>query len=97
VTLHGFALNVATDLAYFDAIVPCGIDGCQMTSVAALGRPEVTLDALGGAIAERFAALFDRAIVAEVPPSQLWGLLDSTASDCEARSDSIRTTTRIGS
>jgi lipoate-protein ligase B len=33
VTLHGFALNVAPDLAWFDAIVPCGIQGVEMTSV----------------------------------------------------------------
>lgn len=34
VTLHGFALNVAPDLAWFDAIVPCGLSGVEMTSVA---------------------------------------------------------------
>ncbi len=34
VTWHGFALNVTTDLSYFDLIVPCGIQGVQMTSVA---------------------------------------------------------------
>jgi lipoyl(octanoyl) transferase len=34
VTWHGFALNVSTDLAYFDRIVPCGIPGVEMTSVA---------------------------------------------------------------
>lgn len=33
VTWHGFALNVLTDLSYFDLIVPCGITGVQMTSV----------------------------------------------------------------
>jgi lipoate-protein ligase B len=34
VTWHGFALNVTTDLRYFDLIVPCGIAGVTMTSVA---------------------------------------------------------------
>ncbi|MGA2411048.1 MAG: lipoyl(octanoyl) transferase LipB, partial [Candidatus Binataceae bacterium] len=34
VTFHGFAINVAPEMAYFDTIVPCGIDGCQMTSIA---------------------------------------------------------------
>ena len=34
VTWHGFALNVTTDLAQFGRIVPCGIPGVEMTSVA---------------------------------------------------------------
>jgi lipoate-protein ligase B len=34
VTLHGFALNVNPELRWFEAIVPCGIHGVEMTSVA---------------------------------------------------------------
>ena len=34
VTWHGFALNITTDLSYFDLIVPCGINAVEMTSIA---------------------------------------------------------------
>jgi lipoyl(octanoyl) transferase len=33
VTWHGFALNVTTDLGYFERIIPCGIPGVEMTSI----------------------------------------------------------------
>jgi lipoate-protein ligase B len=59
VTLHGFALNVTTDLGYFDAIVPCGIEGCRMTSIAALGQPRVSVAEFADAIERAFAAAFE--------------------------------------
>ncbi len=37
VSVHGFALNVTTELSRFDAIVPCGLAGVRMTSLAAEG------------------------------------------------------------
>jgi len=49
VTLHGFAINLDPDLTHFDAIVPCGIAGYPVTSLAALRRdpaPEMLDDAL---------------------------------------------------
>ncbi|HEY3007047.1 MAG TPA: lipoyl(octanoyl) transferase LipB [Micromonosporaceae bacterium] len=47
VTLHGFALNCACDLSYFDRIIPCGIRDAGVTSLSAeLGRPVTVADAL---------------------------------------------------
>lgn len=40
VTMHGIALNVEMDLSPFQGITPCGLQGCQVTSMAkVLGRP----------------------------------------------------------
>jgi lipoate-protein ligase B len=50
VTLHGFALNVATNLSRFAAINPCGLEATVMTSVSVyLGRP-VSLDEMKGPV-----------------------------------------------
>ena len=38
VTLHGFAINVASDLSHFSGIVPCGISDFGVTSLAELGK-----------------------------------------------------------
>jgi lipoyl(octanoyl) transferase len=60
VTSHGFAFNVATDLAPFGLIVPCGLSGKGVTSLERLlGRPPA-LDAVADRLAVDFAAVFDR-------------------------------------
>lgn len=69
VTWHGFALNVTTDLSYFDLIVPCGIPQVQMTSVAReLGR-EMTVGRMSDVVSRAFGQVFDlepRAISREI-------------------------------
>ncbi len=44
VTFHGVALNVAPDLSHFDGIIPCGIRGHGVTSLADLGVPATMAD-----------------------------------------------------
>lgn len=59
VTWHGFALNVTSDLSYFDLMVPCGIDNVQMTSVAR-ERPDAGIDLsiVSQRVADAFASVF---------------------------------------
>lgn len=60
VTWHGFALNVTTDLSYFDLIVPCGIDGVVMTSIAReLGLENVSAQDVRDRVSAKFAEAFD--------------------------------------
>ncbi len=60
ITRHGFALNVDTDLSYYDLIVPCGIAGKTVTSMSRiLSRPTRIAD-VAGRTATEFAALFGR-------------------------------------
>jgi lipoyl(octanoyl) transferase len=58
VTSHGFALNVNTDLGYFDLIVPCGIGARDVTSMKKeLGR-ELDLDAVAQSVSRNFGEVF---------------------------------------
>jgi lipoate-protein ligase B len=59
---HGFALNLTTDLGYFNGIVPCGHADLRPTSVEAITGARIeTLDA-SRAYAQHFSRVFDTAL-----------------------------------
>ncbi|OFV91747.1 MAG: lipoyl(octanoyl) transferase [Acidobacteria bacterium RIFCSPLOWO2_12_FULL_65_11] len=60
VTSHGFAMNVTTDLAYFDLIVPCGISGRGVTSLARLVGRAVDRAEVEDRISRHFCDVFER-------------------------------------
>ncbi len=67
VTTHGFAINVNNDLQPFEWVVPCGIEGCQMTSVCRETGGPYEMGALMDIVSERFGAIYDREPVALSP------------------------------
>ncbi len=61
ITSHGFALNVTTDLGYFDAIIPCGIHDFGVTSIARSVPGLVpSMEEVMQAVVEAFAEVFGR-------------------------------------
>jgi lipoate-protein ligase B len=66
VTWHGFALNVTTDLSYFDLMVPCGIADVEMTSIAR-ERPDATVETVDDTVVVAFAETFGVAVMSSTP------------------------------
>ncbi|MGZ8603332.1 MAG: lipoyl(octanoyl) transferase LipB [Actinomycetota bacterium] len=59
VSLHGFALNCATDLSWYDAIVPCGLSDEGVTSLSELAGRPVTVDEMAPIVARHAGEVFD--------------------------------------
>jgi lipoyl(octanoyl) transferase len=72
VTTHGFAINVNNDLQPFEWIVPCGIEGCRVTSLGRELGGEQDLAQFGEEVAERFASAYERSSL-PIEPAQLAG------------------------
>lgn len=59
ITSHGFALNVTTNLDYFNLIVPCGLAGRGVTSIERLTGRRVDVDEVATSFATHFTNVFD--------------------------------------
>ena len=58
ITLHGFALNVCNDLLPFSRIVPCGLDGCRMTSMEQTRHTSISVPVVAEHLAGVFSSVF---------------------------------------
>ncbi len=63
VTSHGFALNVNTDLSYFNLIIPCGIAAKPVTSMQRELNRELDLNAVAESISRNFGVVFQSQIL----------------------------------
>lgn len=63
ITMHGFALNVTTDLGYFDRIIPCGIFHRGITSIEKITGKCVPLVDVAAEIIRNFSEVFGRKII----------------------------------
>lgn len=63
ITMHGFALNVNTDLGYFENIIPCGIQNKQVTSIERELKQKVSFEEVKEKLLISFAEVFNVKII----------------------------------
>jgi len=67
ITRHGFALNVSTDLSFFDMIIPCGLPGKGVTSMKSALSRQIDLKEVAARVVDIFGKVYDRSIVITSP------------------------------
>ena len=80
ITMHGFALNVDTDLSYFDRIIPCGIFHKGVTSMSEVTGRAVDMVDVSRTLARHFCAVF-RAVPTHMVGETFIGTLDPSTSE----------------
>jgi lipoate-protein ligase B len=70
ITTHGLSVNVNNDLQPFEWVVPCGIEGCQVSSLSRELGTEQELEPFADTVAARYAEFYERE-PAEASPAEL--------------------------
>ena len=83
VTIHGFALNVATDLRHFDGIVACGLRDVEMTSIERVLGSAPPLTEVAAVAARELARVFERELV-EAPANEVLDAIPDGAVEAVA-------------
>lgn len=63
VTMHGFGLNVSTNLGYFDHIIPCGIRGKAVTSIEVELNKKINITEVKTKIKKHFSTVFNAQLI----------------------------------
>ena len=69
ISFHGFALNVNTDMSYFEMIEPCGLPSSTMTSMKSLLGKEMDLEAVKAEVRRMFEKVFELQLTEASPTS----------------------------
>ena len=77
--LHCFAVKVMNELGPFSDIVPCGLDGCRMTSLAEITEAPCSVPHVAEWVAEEFSAVFQLEWTVTIPT-------DSSTADDDGQS-----------
>jgi lipoyl(octanoyl) transferase len=85
ITRHGFALNVNTDLSFYNMIVPCGIVGRDVTSMQKELSRRIDLAEVAERYIASFGSVFHRNMILMSPDAFLEDLLHAEASDVQER------------
>ena len=64
--MHGFALNVNTDLGYYDYIIPCGIKGKGITSIKKEIKKNIPINEVKKKLLENIKKTFDANLIFSV-------------------------------
>ena len=69
IAMHGFALNVSTELERFDSIVPCGMPEVRMASIRSIGGESPEMEHTASLAAANFGRVFGRSVKSGKPES----------------------------